>query len=38
MVCPPLIVDDTHIAEIMDILTQSLDAFADRFALPRGNG
>jgi adenosylmethionine-8-amino-7-oxononanoate aminotransferase len=38
MVCPPLIVDETHIAEIMDILTQSLDAFADRFALPRGNG
>lgn len=37
MVCPPLIVEDQHIAEIMDKLTASLDAFADRFDLPKGN-
>jgi adenosylmethionine-8-amino-7-oxononanoate aminotransferase len=37
MVCPPLIVEDEHIAEIMDKLTASLDAFADRFDLPKGN-
>ena len=37
MVCPPLIVTETQIGEIMDVLTDSLDAFADRFALPRGN-
>lgn len=38
MVCPPLIVEDEHIAEIMDKLTASIDAFADRFGLSRGNG
>jgi 4-aminobutyrate aminotransferase-like enzyme len=37
MVCPPLIVEDEHIAEIMDKLTASLDAFANRFDLPKGN-
>jgi adenosylmethionine-8-amino-7-oxononanoate aminotransferase len=37
MVCPPLIVEDSHIEEIMDKLTQSLDALAERFDLPRGN-
>lgn len=37
LVCPPLIVTDEQIAEIMDKLTASLDAFADRFGLPRGN-
>lgn len=37
MVCPPLIVEDSHIEEIMDKLIQSLDALADRFDLPRGN-
>jgi adenosylmethionine-8-amino-7-oxononanoate aminotransferase len=37
MVCPPLIVEDEHIAEIMDKLTASLDAFAERFGLPKGN-
>ena len=37
MVCPPLIVDREQIGEIMAVLTDSLDAFADRFGLPRGN-
>jgi len=37
MVCPPLIVEDSHIEEIMDKLTQSLDALAERFDLPRGS-
>ena len=38
MVCPPLIVSREQIGEIMGVLTDSLDAFADRFGLPRGNG
>lgn len=38
LVCPPLIVTEAHIAEIMEKLTASLDAFADRFGLPHGNG
>ena len=37
MVCPPLIVNREQIGEIMAVLTDSLDAFADRFGLPRGN-
>ena len=37
MVCPPLIVSREQIGEIMAVLTDSLDAFADRFGLPRGN-
>ncbi|MEX0957515.1 MAG: aspartate aminotransferase family protein [Rhizobiaceae bacterium] len=36
MVCPPLIVSRQQIGEIMEVLTDSLDAFADRFGLPRG--
>jgi adenosylmethionine-8-amino-7-oxononanoate aminotransferase len=35
MVCPPLIVTREEIAEIMGLLVASLDAFADRFGLPR---
>lgn len=35
MVCPPLIVSREQIAEIMGLLVESLDAFADRFGLPR---
>jgi len=38
LVCPPLIVTEAHIAEIMEKLTASLDAFAGRFGLPHGNG
>lgn len=37
MVCPPLIVTRAQVGEIIDKLTASLDAFADRFDLPRGN-
>ena len=37
MVCPPLIINREQIGEIMQVLTASLDAFADRFGLPRGN-
>lgn len=37
MVCPPLIVSRDQIGEIMEVLTASLDTFADRFGLPRGN-
>ncbi len=37
MVCPPLIVSREQIGEIMEVLVDSLDAFADRFGLPRGN-
>lgn len=33
----PLIVSREQIGEIMDVLADSLDAFADRFGLPRGN-
>jgi adenosylmethionine-8-amino-7-oxononanoate aminotransferase len=36
MVCPPLIVSLHQIGEIMEVLTATLDAFADRFGLPRG--
>ncbi|WP_306030290.1 aspartate aminotransferase family protein [Stappia sp. MMSF_3263] len=38
MVCPPLIVTEEHIGEIMEKLVASLDAFAARFGLPVGNG
>ena len=38
MVCPPLIVSAEQIGEIIGVLTDSLDAFAGRFGLPRGNG
>lgn len=38
MVCPPLIVSEVQIGEIIDLLVYSLDAFADRFSLPRGDG
>jgi adenosylmethionine-8-amino-7-oxononanoate aminotransferase len=34
MVCPPLIVDDDQIAEIMGILTESLDAMIAKLKLP----
>jgi len=34
MVCPPLIIDDSHIDEIMQTLVDSLDAFAARASLP----
>lgn len=37
MVCPPLIVNETQIGEIMEKLTDSLTAFARRFGLPEGN-
>ena len=36
MVCPPLIVEPPQIDEIMQKLTESLDAFAARHALPLG--
>jgi len=35
MVCPPLIVTREQIDEITGLLVESLDAFADRFGLPR---
>lgn len=35
MVCPPLIVEDAHIGEIMQILADSLDATATILKLPR---
>jgi adenosylmethionine-8-amino-7-oxononanoate aminotransferase len=38
MVCPPLIVSREQVGEIIDMLTDSLDAFADRIGLPRGRG
>ncbi len=38
MVCPPLIVTEEQIGEIMEKLTDSLHAFAERFGLPEGNG
>ena len=38
MVCPPLIVDDAQIGEIMEKLTDSLHALALRLGLPEGNG
>ena len=34
LVCPPLIVTPDHISEIMEKLTDSLDAFAKKFNLP----
>lgn len=34
MICPPLIVEDAHIGEILDKLTGALDAFAARHGLP----
>lgn len=37
MVCPPLIVNEAEIGEIMEKLTDSLSAFAKRFGLPEGN-
>lgn len=35
LVCPPLICTDAHIDEIMAMLTDALNAFADEFELPR---
>jgi adenosylmethionine-8-amino-7-oxononanoate aminotransferase len=35
MVCPPLIVTDAELDDIVGILTASLDAFADAAGLPR---
>ena len=37
MVCPPLITSREQVGEIMEVLSASLDAFADRLDLPRGN-
>lgn len=37
MVCPPLIVSAQQVGEIMNVLTDSLDSFASRFGLTRGN-
>ncbi len=37
MVCPPLIVTEPQIGEIMEKLTDSLHALASRFGLPEGN-
>ncbi len=37
LVCPPLILTEPQIGEIMEILTDSLDAFADKHGLPHGN-
>ncbi|WP_099867609.1 aminotransferase family protein [Pararhizobium haloflavum] len=34
MVCPPLIVDESHIVEIIETLEESLTALAHRFDLP----
>lgn len=34
MVCPPMIVEESQIAEILDLLAQSLDAFAAQADLP----
>ncbi|MBP5858290.1 aspartate aminotransferase family protein [Marivibrio halodurans] len=34
MICPPLIVEDAHIGEIVEKLTGALDAFAARHKLP----
>ncbi|MEQ8178262.1 MAG: aminotransferase class III-fold pyridoxal phosphate-dependent enzyme, partial [Amphiplicatus sp.] len=35
LVCPPMISTETHVDEIMEKLTASLDAFAAEFSLPR---
>jgi adenosylmethionine-8-amino-7-oxononanoate aminotransferase len=37
MVCPPLIVNESQVGEIMEKLTDSLHALAQRFDLPEGN-
>mgnify|MGYP002713298971 CR=1 FL=1 len=37
MVCPPLIATQKHIEEIVEKLTASLDTFARKHNLPRGN-
>ncbi|PRD44838.1 aspartate aminotransferase family protein [Phyllobacterium phragmitis] len=36
MICPPLIADETHIAEIVTTLEESLTALVSRFGLPSG--
>ncbi|QPC43222.1 aspartate aminotransferase family protein [Kaustia mangrovi] len=38
MVCPPMIATAAQVGEIMDMLTASLDEFAEAAKLPRGNG
>jgi adenosylmethionine-8-amino-7-oxononanoate aminotransferase len=38
MICPPLIVDEDQIAEIMGLLTESLDAMIARLKLPPRSG
>ncbi|MEJ8571382.1 aspartate aminotransferase family protein [Microbaculum marinum] len=38
LVCPPLIADRDHVAEIMEKLTASLDALAGELGLSKGNG
>jgi adenosylmethionine-8-amino-7-oxononanoate aminotransferase len=38
MVCPPLIVDEDQIAEIMGLLTESLDAMIAKLKLPPRSG
>lgn len=35
LICPPLIVTEAQVGEIMDLLTAALDAFADEAGLPR---
>jgi adenosylmethionine-8-amino-7-oxononanoate aminotransferase len=34
MICPPLIVDDEQISEIIGILVESLDAMINKLKLP----
>jgi adenosylmethionine-8-amino-7-oxononanoate aminotransferase len=34
MVCPPLIITDAQIDELMELLIASLDAFAESVGLP----
>lgn len=36
LICPPLIVEDAHLDEISDKLTDALAAFAQKFSLPDG--
>lgn len=38
MVCPPLIITDAQIGEILDVLTASLDQFATETGLPVSDG
>jgi adenosylmethionine-8-amino-7-oxononanoate aminotransferase len=38
MICPPLIVDEDQIAEIMGLLTESLDAMIRKLKLPPRSG